>query len=364
MLRASIPRDYHWLDPHRYSFSPAVMYATDLIVSGQTAVSFDTETRTTRIPEGFVDQMNVIYDKIDVLLAAEDLTAEDVIEVIEYVVCDGSVPLGDLARIRERRLPTPSASIHTSCVDSLLRPGALVEVAIKARRRDSGQPQRAAVRSYRLEPAHSRGTDLGSQFAEVLDAAERLLASLNADWTHVAFAMERLASGPEVQPGMTLLDRTDRIGPAAIAGARVWTDRLIRPGGLVQLDLLIADEPVKVIPSVGGPDRPATLAAAARTGERIYISGQHGCSESSDVEKEVLSAYQRMLDVLSDAGGSAKNLLETIEYVTADGLSHYSRTADVRRRLLPLPFCAATGTVCASVGRTPHRFMLHATAAA
>ncbi len=353
MLSAATPREYHWLDHRRYSFSPAVRFGANVVFSGQTAASFDSDLNAIVVPEGLLDQLDVIYDKICMLLAAEGLVASDVTEIVEYIVGGSPESIRNVKRVRERRLPATNASVHTSSVDALLRPGAVVEVAIKARQRQPAEAHQPPICAYRLAPARSRGLELSFQVAEVVDAAERLLDSLDLDWSHVAFAHEHVARPTNGDAVTTILDRTDRIGLATIAGARVWTDRLIQPGGLVQLDLRLAAGPVESIVSKQTFDGPETLVAARCTAERIFLSGQYGHPESSNIEEEAFSAYTRLLDVLFDAGVSARGLVETIEYLTPDVLDDRSRTAAVRKTLLPEPFCAATGIVCNSARSQP-----------
>lgn len=363
MLTAVEPADFPWGDYRRYTFSLGIQTDDETVLSGQTAAAFDRELRTTFLPVGLLEQTHAIYDKIDVVLAAANLSAEDITNVVEYVVADEIEHLSAVTAVRLQRLPLVTARTRTLCVDRLLRPDALIEIAVDAARESNPSSAHPTIDLPTLVPVATRSDALHLQVAEVLDLAEAALADAGADWSNVVFALEHLEATHGRLPEGTVLEHAERIGRSRTAGARVGTRRLATPGALVQLDLRIAYGPIEVVEVDGPPSGPLTLAAAVRTPSRVYLSAQQGdrAAGGGDIRGEVDAAYRRLLAVLESAGQSAESLIETIEHVTGTGLDGYSKTAAVRKELLPLPFTAATGTVCSAV-EDGRRFTIYGTA--
>jgi enamine deaminase RidA (YjgF/YER057c/UK114 family) len=344
VLRAVRPEEFRWGDYRRYTFSLGVRVGDEIVLSGMTAATFDQERRQTILPNGTSEQTEVVLDKIQAVLAAEDVLASDVVEVVEYVVADVVDDHALVAAVRDRHLSGAATSVRSVCVDRLLRPDATVEIAVVAH---AGPLAPTPTRSMTISPRASRGESFRHQVAEVLDLAEQALEEDGSDWSYVAFAIEQLATGTGPMPDSTVLDHVDRIGHERLAGARFGTRRLMQSGDLVQLDLRIAREPVEVIGHEARFDGPATLTAATRTRDHIFLSGQTAGrpAAAGGIRSESEDAHQRLLAALGGAGGDVGSLLETVEHVTLPGLDGYAETAEVRRALLPSPFTAATGTV-------------------
>lgn len=353
MLTAVEPARFPWGDYRRYTFSLGLRTGDDLVLSGQTAATFNPEHRRMELPEGIVRQVEVIYDKIDAVLVDAGFATSDVVRVVEYISAAAASEHEAVAAVRRRRLGSEDAVSTTVCVDRLLRNEALVEIALEARRTPAvGSAESCPVHLPSILPEGARGGSIRAQVDDVLDRAESRLAAIGASWANVVFALEHVAVGTGDLPPETVLDRTDRIGQGCIAGARVGTRRLIHDDIGIQLDLTVSHEPIEIIEPEADRRGASTLADAVRDTSRIYLSGQSGgpgASESADVGREADVAYRRLLAALERAGGRRDALLATIEHVTHEGLSTYAETASIRRNLLPLPFSAATGTVCSTV---------------
>lgn len=363
MYTAVEPADFPWGDFRRYTFSLGIQTDDGTVLSGQTAAHFDRELRSTVLPVGLLEQTHAIYDKIDVVLAAANLSADDITNVVEYVVADEIERLAAVTAARLERLPLMTALTRTLCVDRLLRPDALIEIAVEAARESNPSGAHLTINLPTIVPIATRSDALHLQVAEVLDLAEVSLADAGADWSNVVFALEHLKATHGRLPEGTVLEQSERIGRSRMAGARVGTQRLATAGALVQLDLRIAYGPIEVVEVDGPSSGPLTLAAAVRTPSRVYLSAQQGdrAAGAGDIRGEVDAAYRRLLAVLELAGQSAESLIETIEHVTGTGLDGYAKTAAVRRELLPSPFTAATGTVCSAL-EDGRRFTLYGTA--
>lgn len=360
MLEAVEPATFPWGDYRRYTFSLALRSDAEAILSGQTAATFDPEQRRVTFPRGVTAQAEVVYDKIEAVLASAGFATTDVVRVVEYIVADAIADTDRLREVRTHRLASAAPAVTTLCVDRLLRGDALVEVAVAAQRnpgrgRETVPEQRMAASPLHLPtimPKNHRGTSMATQLDATLDEADRVLAANDASWSDVVFALEHVAVGAEALPDRTILDRTDRLGTGRIAGARVGMRRLAGTDATFQLDLVVSRGPVEVIDADEEFEGPATLAAAVRVPGRIYLSGHGGRSTASgapNARVEAESAYRRLLQTLDRAGGRPEDLIETIDQVTHGGLATYNETASVRELLLPRPFTAATGTVCAAL---------------
>ena len=358
MLSAALPVEFRWGDYERYTFSLGIDDGDALTLSGMTAARFMASQRQSVCPSGLANQVEEVFDKIATVLESKQLRVSDIVEAVVYVVSDVVNDHDQVVRGFHRRLGDDLPSIRSVCVDRLLRPDALIEIAVVARHESV-----AATQMVTISPEASRGQPFQSQVKEVLRDAEKALVGLERDWSYVAFAIEQIQTPSGVMPDGSVLDHSESIGRQRIAGARFGTGRLLHPGCLLQLDLRVAREPVEIIADGIPHDGPATLAAASRVGDRVFLSGQlAGRAEASrGIQKESEAAYRQLLRALEAAGGSPRSLVETVEHVTLSGLERYAETADVRRALLPPPFTAATGTVCSSVG-SDRSFLLYGTA--
>jgi enamine deaminase RidA (YjgF/YER057c/UK114 family) len=358
------PAIFPWGDYRRYTFSLGVELGAELVLSGQTAAGYDRESRRMVLPRGLAAQTHEVYDKIEAVLAAGGRGLDDVIRVVEYVTAEQAGAYAEVADVRRERFRGVAPVITTLCVDRLLRPEAHVEIAVVARRGD-GLPS-TPLQLPSLHAGDTPGLPFPAQVDLVLDRADEALAAIGCTWEDVAFAMEHVVTGDGNGLERTALDRADRIGERRTAGIRVGMRRLVPEGALLQLDLTVSRTPVDVVVE-GSPSRPAGLAEAVRSGDRVYLStdftsASRDDAHEADVRVQVDAAYRRLLSLVAAAGGRPEDLVETVEYVTHDGLDGYAATAEVRRALLPLPYTAATGTVCAALDDPGSRFALYGTA--
>jgi enamine deaminase RidA (YjgF/YER057c/UK114 family) len=72
--------------------------------------------------------------------------------------------------------------------------------------------------------------------------------------------------------------------------------------------------------------------------------------------------YDTVLRVVATAGGSAENLVKTIEYVTPAALACYREVAGVRIRILRDPLPASTRVACETLLRPEYEIEVDAVA--
>ena len=65
-----------------------------------------------------------------------------------------------------------------------------------------------------------------------------------------------------------------------------------------------------------------------------------------DIEKQTEYIFKETNKILNACGGSLKNIVRTVDYVSSDGLPSYAKTDKIRKKLLSSPFPTSTGIVC------------------
>lgn len=70
-----------------------------------------------------------------------------------------------------------------------------------------------------------------------------------------------------------------------------------------------------------------------------------------DIAAQAEYTYGNIITVLEAAGLGPQHLIQTIEYVTPEGLTNYREVAGVRQRVLRPPWPASTGALCHSLLR-------------
>ena len=152
--------------------------------------------------------------------------------------------------------------------------------------------------------------------------------------------------------------RREHLGPVMPAAAGILMPRLVHPEALIQYDFIATrDEPVAVNPGWARYQK-LTYSPAVRAGKLLFMSGQGSLDPETerilfdgDVVAQAEYTYGNILKVLAAAGGSARNLVKTIEYVTPSALARYREVAAVRSKLLVMPYPASTGLICEALLR-------------
>jgi len=152
--------------------------------------------------------------------------------------------------------------------------------------------------------------------------------------------------------------RKEFLGPVYPGAAGIIMPRLTHPDALIQYDFIATrDEPVAINP---GWDRyrKLTYSPGVRAGKLLFLSGQAALDPATerivhegDVAAQAEYTLRNILTVVEAAGGSARDLVKTVEYVTPAALPRYREVAGVRSRLLAQPFPASTGLVCEALLR-------------
>ena len=362
------PATFPWFDYSRYSFSLGLKTATGAYLSGHTASEYDPASRRIVVRGSMTDQVRTAYAKIGAILEAAGLGYQDVTRIVEYVRPEGLERYAETVAARNEVFGAHQPTVNTVPVTSLVRPDAYIEIEVTAGPMGAATPMGPGMSPARdsagvvflpsVQPVDNQGNiigagDLMAQARAILGKAQRMLAALGLDFSHVVKTNDYLTT--EALTGYEGAMRTCRafFGPVHPATTGIVMPRLVHPKALIQCDFIATRHtPVAVNP---GWDHYRTLACspAVRAGKLLFMSGQGALDPTSghalfdgDIVAQTEYIYQNILKLLEAAGGGPQHLAKTIEYVAPAGLARYREVAGVRARLLREPFPASTGLLC------------------
>ncbi len=354
------PSRFPWYDHTRYSFSLGVAAGGRCYLSGQTASTYDAERRRMAVDGGMAEQARTAYAKIEAVLDGADMSLTDVDRVVEYVTPDGLERYDEAREARLQAFARETPAVGTVPVRALLRDGALIE--IEATAGAAGEPG-DLVNLGSIHPIDELGEiigagDLVAQTNAVYDQAERMLAALGLGLDKIVKTTDYVTPAALPAYKETAAIRRDRLGPVFPASAGIIMPRLMHAEAMIQLDLVATRAtPVRVDPGWRRHDR-LTYSPAVRAGRLLFISGQGAIDHDTgrvlhhgDVAGQAEIIYGNVLAVVAEAGGSAGNLVQTIEYTTPAAQARYREVAGVRTRLLARPYPASTGPICEALLR-------------
>lgn len=364
--------NFPWFDISRYSFSLGLAAGGRSYLSGHTAATFDPEQRRMVVAGGMAAQARTAYDKVAAVLEAENRTFADVTRVVEYVTPAGIERYDEARALREELFGDHRPAVNTVPVRALLRRDALIEIeatagpvgAATAVGEDGAVARESSGLIFlpTLYPVDAAGAIVGgdvvAQLEAILDNAERVLTSLGLGLDHVVKSADYITPAALADYKGTGRVRMERLGPVYPASAGIIMPRLMHPDALIQLDLIASrDTPEAVNPGWPRYDR-LTYSPGVRAGDLLFISGLGAIDPETgrvlhdgDVVAQAEYIYGNVLRVVEAAGGTADDLVKTIEYTTPAAQERYREVAGVRTRLLKSPYPASTGPICETLLR-------------
>jgi enamine deaminase RidA (YjgF/YER057c/UK114 family) len=360
------PKHFPWFDYSRYSFSLGVSAGDRVYLSGHTASEYDPDAKRIVVKGGMTEQVRTAYKKIATILDAAGLTLGDVTRVVEYLRPEGIERYAEAAAVREEVFGPSMPTVNTVPVKSLLRPEAFIEIEVTA----AGAGQASATRDSAgvvflptVQPIDADWRIIGAgdvvaQTRAIFEKARRMLAALGLGFDRVVKTVDYLTPAALADYKLTGRVRREFLGPVFPGAAGILMPRMVHPEALIQYDFIATrDQPVVVNP---GWDRykKLTYSPGVRAGKLLFLSGQGSLDPATervvhdgDIVAQAEYTYANILKVVEAAGGSARNLVKTIEYVTPAGLTRYREVAGVRVKLLQEPYPASTGLVCEALLR-------------
>jgi enamine deaminase RidA (YjgF/YER057c/UK114 family) len=374
MTKAITPEHFPWFDYSRYSFSLGLQLGDTAYLSGHSASQYSPEKGRIVIEGDATDQTRTAYAKIEAILGAAGLTFDDVVRVVENVTKEGIDHYADMEKVRNEVFGSHRPAVNTVVIDSLLRPGALIEIEVTARK-GAGAPYsigsdgRASFANAHevedvvylstLHPYDENGELVGEgdpeeQVRQIFRNAQRTLEAVGLSTSSIVKTVDMVR--PEALPNYAATGnpRREFLGPvypvaAGILQSRVAADDRV----LVSYDMIASRAELKAINPGWERYQKLTYSPAVLAGSTLFMSGQAALdpeTEKAVLEGDVVAqaryTYNNIIAVLEAAGLGPENLVKTIEYVTPAGLPEYRGVAEVRKELLREPYPASTGIVC------------------
>jgi enamine deaminase RidA (YjgF/YER057c/UK114 family) len=289
------------------------------------------------------------------------------------VTATGIDRYAEAAAVREEVFGRHRPAVNTVPVKSLLRPDAFIEVEVTAggagaaseveRGLPVARESSGVVFLPTVLPLDERGNVVGAgdvvgQTHAIFERAGRMLKALGLGFDRVVKTVDYLTPAALASYKSTGRVRKEFLGPVYPGAAGIIMPRLLHPDALIQYDFIATrDVPVVVNP---GWERykKLTYSPGVRAGKLLFMSGFGALDPGTervvhdgDVAAQADYTLQNILRVVETAGGSAANLVKTVEYVTPAALPRYREVAGVRSRLLTPPLPASTGLVCEALLR-------------
>lgn len=373
MLEAIRPATFPWFDYARYSFSLGLKASTGVYLSGHTASEHDAATGRMVVRGGMTEQVRTAYAKIGAILEAAGVGFGDVVRVVEYVKPEGIERYAEAAAVRAEVFGPNGPAVNTVPVRALLRPEAFIEIEVtaalpgKPHRPGDGLPSAhesaGVVFLPSVQPVDDAGNivgagDIVAQTACIFERAGRMLAQLGLGFDRVVKTVDYLRPDGLADYRRTGRVRKDHLGPVYPGAAGILMPRMQHPEALIQYDFIATrDTPEAVNPGWQRYGK-LTYSPGVKAGKLLFMSGFAALEPESekavfegDIVAQTEYTYGNILKVVEAAGGSVRNLVKTIEYVTPAGLKDYRNVAGLRKTLLAEPYPASTGLVCEALLR-------------
>ncbi len=362
------PDHFKWFDYSRYSFSLGLDCGEFAYLSGHTASEFDAESKRIVVRGDMAQQVRTAYEKIGAILNASNRTFADVVRIVEYLRPEGIERYAEASAVREDVFGDHRPTINTVPVKSLLRPDAFIEIEVTAARRSASAAASAHDAGVVFLPSvlptdeHDKVIapgDIRAQTEAIFAKAETLLAALGLTFSAVVKTADYFM--PKSQPAYrdTGAVRREHLGPVYPAATGILMPRLCHDDALIQYDFVASREmPEAINPGWAHFDK-LTYSPGMRAGRLLFLSGQGAINPESGVVEHVgnIAAqaeyiYANIIKLIEHAGGSAENLIKTIEYVLRQALPDYRGVGAVRSRVFNEPYPASTGLVCEALLRS------------
>jgi enamine deaminase RidA (YjgF/YER057c/UK114 family) len=366
-FQALRPSRFPWFDYSRYSFSLGLAANSSLYLSGHSASEHDPERGAIVIKGGIAEQARTAWSKIAAILEAGGCTLADIVRVVEYVTPQGIERYSQAGQVRSEMLGDRQPVLNTVVVQQLLRPQALIEIEVVARRddgqRESGlavpsRPNEGIVYLSSILPLDGHGSlsapgDVTGQTRTIFNRAAQMLDSFGLGLNNIAKTVDYLTPAALADYKRTAEVRRECFAPVFPAATGIIMPRVAHPEALIQIDIIASRQPRAIVNPGWSSYERLTYSPGVRSGNLLFISGhaaldpQTGRSvHQDDVVAQSEYIYGKILDVITAAGGGREDLVKTIEYVTPAGLPRYRQVANIRTRIMRPPFPASTGVVC------------------
>ncbi len=372
------PQKFPWLDLRRYTFCMGAEYAGIVYLSGQTASEYDQDQGKVVCKGDLIEQTKLIYEKLGVVLEAAGMSFENVVQTVDYIDPVALPQYRQTGEVRRQYLGNTPVASTGICVERLLRHDALIEISAVAMRGEkrvinpgwdryqqltyvpgvevdgviwlSGFIGVEEVNGERRYPQ-----DTNRQVALCYETVGEILRAGGSEPGDIVKSLDYIAPQALLQYRDSAAARRDFFGASYPAATGIPINRLLRPEGHVEIETVAVKsgqrEEIR-IPDWDRRYQRLTYYPGVKKGHMLHISGQaavdHATAESIggfDMALQAEQAYSNIARVLSEAGYSMSDVVNTIEWIAPNGLMGYREVQEVRRRYFGDSFPSATGVI-------------------
>lgn len=389
------PDKFPWLDLRRYTFCLAAENSGIVYLSGQTASEYDSDSGKVVCKGDLLDQTRVVYEKLGVILEAAGLSFDNVVQTVDYVDPVALPQYRQTGEIRRQYLGGTPVGSTGICVERLLRPDALIEVSAVAMAGEKrlinpgwdqfsqvtyvpgvevdeivwlsgfiGYEDDGGVRKY--------SRDTNRQVEQTYGIIGDVLKAAGSGPGDVVKSLDYIAPQAQLQYAESAAARRDFYQGTYPAATGILINRLLRPEGHVEVETIAVKRGSREEIRIPDWDRRygrLTYLPGIKKGNMVQISGQaavdHPTGESVggfDMTAQADKAYENVARVLSEAGYSMDDVVNTIEWIAPNGLMGYRGTQEVRRKYFGDNFPSATGVIIHQILRPELLFEVTAVA--
>ena len=372
------PDKFPWLDLRRYTFCLAAENSGIVYLSGQTASEYDPDSGKVVCKGDLLDQTRVIYEKLGVILEAAGLSFKNVVQTVDYVDPVALPQYRQTGEIRRQYLGGTPVGSTGICIERLLRPDALIEVSAVAMSGEKtlvnpGWDQFSQVTyvpgvevdgivwlSGFIGYEDDNGTrkypqDTNQQVELCYGIIGDVLKAAGSGPGDVVKSLDYISPQARLQYPNSAAARRDFYQGTYPAATGILINRLLRPEGHVEVETIVVKsgnrEEIR-IPEWDRRYQRLTDHPGIKKGHMLQISGQaavdHPTGQSVggfDMTAQADKAYENIARVLSEAGYSMDDVVNTIEWIAPNGLMGYRGTQEVRRKYFGDNFPSATGVI-------------------
>lgn len=347
-------------------------------LSGHSGAVFSEAAGKMAITGGMGDQATMMYEKIGAILAAADLGFGDVTHVVENVTMGGLDTYTEAEQVRLDLMGGHEPALTTVIVDRLVRRAALIEVQVTAERGGGALITVGSSTRFRSGVANDSGGtvelptilpiddngeivadgDFRGQYEYCLERAGTMLEAAGLTLANVVRTLDYSTAATREVYSSAHRPRMQLLGPVYPGSAGLLMSRLHRPAALVALDVTAArGEAVLVNPGWTRYDS-LSYSPGVQVGDKLFMSGFAAVDMPTDASlypgdlgAQAEHIYTMINELVAHAGGTAAEIVDTLEYVAPAAVPDYRIVADVRQRLLAPPWPASVGAVCGSLLR-------------
>lgn len=309
------------------------------------------------------------YEQAASELAARGLTVRDVVHVAEFAAT------GAVARDREAFLDGHEVPVSRIPIEAAADGGAsaVTLTAVPG----GGVPHRVGDDVVRVAggtvylpsvwttevAGDEPGEAFRGQYRACLERVAQLLGAVGlglealvqtTDYTATATRAEYPRCG---RPRRELLGATGADGAPVFPGsAGILVDRPVAAGAMVALDALGAIGPLTTVNPGWARYDTLTYRPAVRAGSTLHLSGFGALDPVTqqalflgDLPAQAEYLYSSIEQTLRAAGGTGRDVVKLVEYVTPEGQPAYPGLAELRRDRFP--HAAVTSVVCSALLR-------------